>query len=47
VLVEQNVHFAAELADRHYLVESGRVAQGFDRAALAADFHRVAARLGV
>jgi len=47
VLVEQNVHFAAELADRHYLIESGRVAGCFDSAALAADFNRVAARLGV
>ncbi|RYF80266.1 MAG: ABC transporter ATP-binding protein [Comamonadaceae bacterium] len=47
VLVEQNVHFAAELADRHYLIEGGRVAHTFDRAALAADFDGVAARLGV
>jgi branched-chain amino acid transport system ATP-binding protein len=47
VLVEQNVHFAAELADRHYLIESGRVADCLDRAALAGDFDRVAARLGV
>jgi len=47
VLVEQNVHFAAELADRHYLVESGRVTDLLDRAAFARDFDRIAARLGV
>ncbi|RYX92183.1 MAG: ABC transporter ATP-binding protein [Comamonadaceae bacterium] len=47
VLVEQNVHFAAELADRHYLIESGRVADMLDRATLMRDFDRVAARLGV
>ncbi len=47
VLVEQNVHFAADLADRHYLVESGRVTDCLDSAALARDFDRIAARLGV
>lgn len=47
VLVEQNVDFAARLADRHYLIESGRVVDTFDHSALARDFDRVAARLGV
>ena len=47
VLVEQNVYFAAELADRHYLIDSGRVADSFDRSTLARDFDRVAARLGL
>lgn len=47
VLVEQNVHFAAEFADRHCLVESGRVVDCLDSAALARDFERIAARLGV
>ena len=47
VLVEQNLHFAAELADRHCLVELGRVAERLDRAALAQGFDAVAARLGV
>lgn len=47
VLVEQNVHFAAELADRHYLIESGRTAQMYDAATLARDFDSVALRLGV
>jgi branched-chain amino acid transport system ATP-binding protein len=47
LLVEQNVEFAAELADRHYLIETGRVAGQYDASALAHDFDRVAARLGV
>jgi branched-chain amino acid transport system ATP-binding protein len=47
VLVEQNVHFAASLADRHCLIESGRVAECLEASALARDFGRVAARLGV
>jgi len=47
VLVEQNLHFAAELADRHYLVETGRVVDEYDRAALASNMEQVAARLGV
>jgi len=47
VLVEQNLHFAAELADRHYLIETGRVIDQYDRATLAANLDQVAARLGV
>jgi branched-chain amino acid transport system ATP-binding protein len=34
VLVEQNVRFAANLADRHYLMASGRVVDGFDAATM-------------
>jgi len=47
VLVEQNVRFAANLADRHYLMASGRVVDGFDAAALRRDFDAIAARIGV
>ena len=47
ILVEQNVRFAAAIADRHYLVESGRVTDCFDADTLRRDFARVAARLGV
>jgi branched-chain amino acid transport system ATP-binding protein len=47
VLVEQNVHFAAELADRHYLMESGQVTDMFDAATLLRDFDRITARIGV
>ncbi len=31
VLVEQNFHFAARLADRHYVIEHGRVVEQFSR----------------
>lgn len=47
LLVEQNLHFAAELGDRYYLVEGGRVAQTLDRSGLAREFEQVSARLGV
>ncbi len=47
VLVEQNIHFAAALADRHYLFESGRATDCFDAEALRRDFDAVAARVGV
>ncbi len=47
VLVEQNVHFAAELADRHCLVESGRITDTFDAATLLRDFDAITARIGV
>jgi branched-chain amino acid transport system ATP-binding protein len=47
VLVEQNVHFAAELADRHCLMESGRITDTFDAAALLRDFDAITARIGV
>jgi branched-chain amino acid transport system ATP-binding protein len=47
LLVEQNAHFAASLADRHYLIESGRVADTFDASTLERDFDRIAIRLGV
>lgn len=47
LLVEQNVHFAAELSDRHYLMESGRVTDAFDAATLLRDFDAITARIGV
>jgi len=47
VLMEQNLHFAAELADRHYLMESGRVTDTFDAAVLKRDFDAIMARIGV
>ncbi|MGQ0752751.1 MAG: ABC transporter ATP-binding protein, partial [Betaproteobacteria bacterium] len=34
VLVEQNFHFAAPLADRHYIMERGQIAQSFTTAEL-------------
>ena len=47
VLVEQNVHFAAELADRHCLMESGRITDTFDAATLLRDFEEITSRIGV
>jgi branched-chain amino acid transport system ATP-binding protein len=36
VMVEQNFRFAAPLADRFYIMERGRIVEGFDAAQLAA-----------
>jgi branched-chain amino acid transport system ATP-binding protein len=47
LLVEQNAHFAAKLADRHYVVEDGRVVDMIPRADLGASTARLAAYLGV
>ncbi len=35
LLVEQNVHFAATVADRHYLLAEGRIARSMDNAEVA------------
>jgi branched-chain amino acid transport system ATP-binding protein len=47
VLVEQNFHFAASVADRHYVVEQGRVIDEIDNAGLAANTEKLHAYLGV
>jgi branched-chain amino acid transport system ATP-binding protein len=47
VLVEQNFRFAAPLADRHYVVEHGRVAQTFAAAELGAKTEMLHEYLGV
>jgi branched-chain amino acid transport system ATP-binding protein len=47
VLVEQNFRFAAPLADRHYVVEHGRVAQSFAASELAARTGMLHEYLGV
>ena len=47
VLVEQNFRFAAPLADRHYVVEHGRVAQSFTAAELPARTGMLHEYLGV
>jgi branched-chain amino acid transport system ATP-binding protein len=41
VLVEQNFHFAAPLADRHYVIEHGRVAAMIDREDLEENKERI------
>ncbi|WP_439628764.1 ABC transporter ATP-binding protein [Shinella sp.] len=47
VLVEQNFHFAATLADRHYVVEQGRVVDMIPNDALAANIDKLHGYLGV
>ncbi len=47
LMVEQNVRFAASVADRHYVMEGGRIVDAFDNAAMSGDFERVVELLGV
>ena len=47
VLVEQNFHFAATVADRHYVVEHGHVIDMIPNAALAANTEKLKGYLGV
>jgi branched-chain amino acid transport system ATP-binding protein len=47
LLVEQNLHFAATVADRHYVVEHGTVVDEFENKDLAANRERLEAHLGV
>jgi branched-chain amino acid transport system ATP-binding protein len=47
VLVEQNFHFAASVADRHYVVETGRVVDMIPNEALDANTAKLQAYLGV
>ncbi len=47
ILVEQNFHFAAELADRHYVVDRGRIAEMIPKEALAESKDKIDAYLGV
>jgi branched-chain amino acid transport system ATP-binding protein len=47
VLVEQNFRFAAPLADRHYIVERGRIAQQLAAAELQSKTEILREYLGV
>jgi branched-chain amino acid transport system ATP-binding protein len=47
ILVEQNFRFAARLADRHYVVEHGRVVDLIPREALDASMEKLQRFLGV
>ena len=47
VLVEQNFRFAAPLADRHYVIEHGRIVEGFAAAELDAKMDMLHEYLGV
>ncbi len=47
ILVEQNFHFAATVADRHYVVEQGRVIDMIPNADLESNMKKLHAYLGV
>ncbi len=47
VLVEQNFRFAAPLADRHYVIEHGRIAESFPAAELESKTRMLHEYLGV
>ncbi len=47
ILVEQNFHFAADLADRHYVVDRGHIAEMIPMNALEESMERLNGYLGV
>jgi branched-chain amino acid transport system ATP-binding protein len=47
ILVEQNIRFASRLADRHFVVENGRVVDALEGADLSANLGRLQTYLGV
>lgn len=47
LMVEQNVRFASTVADRHYIIDRGRVADSVTNDMLVNDFDRVTRLLGV
>ena len=47
VLVEQNFRFAAPLADRHYVIEHGRIVEQVDKADLSSRMNTLHELLGV
>jgi branched-chain amino acid transport system ATP-binding protein len=47
VLVEQNFRFASTVADRHYVVEQGKVIDMIPNAELKANIGKIEAYLGV
>ena len=47
LLVEQNFRFAATVADRHYVVEHGKVIDRFDNSDIAANTDKLHSYLGV
>lgn len=47
LLVEQNLHFATSVADRHYVMDSGRIIDMIPRAEVARSMARLEDYLGV
>lgn len=47
LLIEQNVHFASTVADRHYLIAQGRVVESLDNAEVKQREHELLEYLGI
>jgi branched-chain amino acid transport system ATP-binding protein len=47
LLIEQNVHFAATVADRHYLLAEGRIADALDNDQVREREHELLEYLGI
>jgi branched-chain amino acid transport system ATP-binding protein len=47
LLIEQNLHFATTVADRHYLLAEGRVVEAFDNAEVKRREHELLGYLGI
>jgi branched-chain amino acid transport system ATP-binding protein len=47
LLVEQNLHFATTVADRHYLLAEGRVVDELSNTAVQSREHELLAYLGI
>jgi branched-chain amino acid transport system ATP-binding protein len=47
LLVEQNLHFATSVADRHYLLAEGRVAEAMDNSEVRTRERELLAYLGI
>jgi branched-chain amino acid transport system ATP-binding protein len=47
LLIEQNVHFASTVADRHYLLAQGRVVEAMDNAEVKQREHELLEYLGI
>ena len=47
LLVEQNLHFATTVADRHYLLAEGRVVETLDNGEVRQREHELLAYLGI
>jgi branched-chain amino acid transport system ATP-binding protein len=47
LLIEQNIHFASTVADRHYLISQGRVVESLDNAEVREREHELLEYLGI
>lgn len=47
LLIEQNIHFASTVADRHYLMSQGRVVESLDNAEVERREHELLEYLGI